>query len=384
MKKYKIIIDMRYAEVPNTGLTRFTVNIFKNLLLNSDPNIFYYLLLPPKKHSSHFIDQLSNNLKNYSIIFWRKKRGLNWKIPFNLFDINLYYLIFKIKPNLFISPYFDPPFIPNIKVIATIHDLIFLEIKDYFQNFSLLKRLISYIRIFITIVISDNLLVVSNATKKRLIERFSWLPTKLKKKVENSIKISNGIDFDNINSSDACEVKELKGKNYFLYVGDRRPHKNLIYLIEITKKFNQKFKENNFLVLAGSNKYKNIKLNNIIKNDKELIYQFIDPSDNDLDYLYKNCKLFFLISKEEGFGIPVIEAAARQAKIVISNIPSLREISPTNTCFINLKNINDDLNSIKKYLKSEIKPNSNEVIKKWLWRNSAKNLLDLIKNVLDS
>ena len=56
MIKYRVIIDMRYVEEPNNGLTRFTVNIFKNLIIKSPSNYFYYLLLPPENNCKHFIE----------------------------------------------------------------------------------------------------------------------------------------------------------------------------------------------------------------------------------------------------------------------------------------------------------------------------------------
>ena len=46
----KVAIDMRYVESPFSGLSRFSINIFFNLLKNDlDSEIFYILLFPPKK-----------------------------------------------------------------------------------------------------------------------------------------------------------------------------------------------------------------------------------------------------------------------------------------------------------------------------------------------
>ena len=384
MIKYRVIIDMRYVEEPNNGLTRFTVNIFKNLIIKSPSNYFYYLLLPPEKNCKHFIGKLPHDFKNLKKIFWQKPRGLKWKIPFFFFDLRVYALVLQIKPNLFISPYIDPPYIPFVKVIATIHDLIFIEVKDYFQNFSKIKRLISYLRILITILTSNYLIVVSYATRRRLIQRFNWLPKYYKSKIENAKIVPNGIELLNTKNNEATQIKKLDNKEYFLYVGDRRPHKNLIYLIQIVEELNKKFSKNNILVLAGSNKYRNKKLNKFIRKNSYLIKEILNPSDLTIDHLYRKCKLFFLISKEEGFGIPVIEAASRGAKVVISNIPSLREVSPKNSCIINLNNISNDVNKIAIYLENDLRPNSKEVIKKWSWDNSSSSLLELIKIVLDS
>ena len=52
--------------------------------------------------------------------------------------------------------------------------------------------------------------------------------------------------------------------NYFLYVGDRRPHKNLPYLINLISKVRDLIDQKPKLVIAGSDKYKNFNLKKII------------------------------------------------------------------------------------------------------------------------
>ena len=61
----------------------------------------------------------------------------------------------KEKVDIFLSPYIDPPFLPGIKVIATIHDLIFLKFDCYFNNFRKIKRFLSEFRILITLIYSN-------------------------------------------------------------------------------------------------------------------------------------------------------------------------------------------------------------------------------------
>ena len=50
--KFNIALDLRYAENPFTGLTRFTKNLFKYLVKNEN-NINFLLLMPPKKNCLH-------------------------------------------------------------------------------------------------------------------------------------------------------------------------------------------------------------------------------------------------------------------------------------------------------------------------------------------
>ena len=65
----------------------------------------------------------------------------------------------------------------------------------------------------------------------------------------------------------------------------------------------------------------------------------IDPADNRvrfvggvddgaLRWLYAQCRLFVFPSLDEGFGLPVVEAAICRAPMVLSDIPAFRELAP--------------------------------------------------------
>jgi glycosyltransferase involved in cell wall biosynthesis len=51
-------------------------------------------------------------------------------------------------------------------------------------------------------------------------------------------------------------------------------------------------------------------------------------SDGALRWLYEQCRLFVFPSLDEGFGLPVVEAAICGAPMVLSDIPAFRELAP--------------------------------------------------------
>lgn len=55
--------------------------------------------------------------------------------------------------------------------------------------------------------------------------------------------------------------------------------------------------------------------------------------DGALAWLYENCRLFVFPSLDEGFGLPVVEAALAGAPMVLSDIPAFRELAPTAVFF---------------------------------------------------
>ena len=99
-------------------------------------------------------------------------------------------------------------------------------------------------------------------------------------------------------------------------------------------------------MMVGKSSLKNKELQNKILKHKEFIYEVLNPEDYFINYLYKNCKSFFLLSKHEGFGIPVIEAGAQGSKLVLNDIPPLKEIAPENALFINCNSIIEDTSVI--------------------------------------
>ena len=58
----------------------------------------------------------------------------------------------------------------------------------------------------------------------------------------------------------------------------------------------------------------------------DFIIEYINPKDQELSSLYKNCKGFFLLSKSEGFGIPPLESMQNGCIPIISKNTAMAEI----------------------------------------------------------
>lgn len=376
----KIAIDLRYAENINSGLTRFSKNLFLNLLKEKSLNKQRFLIiLPPKKFAIHLTEL--TNLKNNNFVFynWKTRRNWRWKLGLYYIDIPLYFLLVKENVHIYITPFMDCPILPNIKIISTIHDLTFLKIKGFFKNHDFPKKFFGELRIMCTILFSNYLITVSNSTKEELKKRFKYFPNFQYKKILDILVVNNGItDFKK--EKDDFLLEDLPNY-FFLYVGDRRPHKNLEYLIGITKSLRDKLSKNINLIIAGSDSYKNESLQKIINSNRDFIIEYINPKDQELSSLYKNCKCFFLISKSEGFGIPVIEAGVEKCKIVISSIPALKEIAPKNSLIINCESIYEDSRKIIDYLRNTKRPDPKTILNRFQWEKSAKILSEFLLKI---
>ena len=372
---------MRYVENLFSGLSRFSINIFHNLIKNSiNDDLYFIVLLPPKNISKDLNIFNDLDIKNIKIIYSKNKRGIKWKIPFFIFDLGLYLKLRKEKVDIFLSPYIDPPILPGIRVICTIHDLIFIKVKNYFNNLRILKRIVSEFRIILTLFCSDNLLTVSESTKSQLIKRYKCLPF-IQKKLKYITVIYNGVTEFKSSKKLFKNKSDILEKEYLLYVGDRRQHKNLFYTIELIKNYNKQYNKKYNLIIAGSVSYKNFKLYKIIKSNPFVI-EIINPNDELLDQLYINCIALVLLSFEEGFGIPIIEAASRSKKIVLSNIEVFKEIAPKNSLLLDMNKENQHVKLLHDYLNKDVKVNSEYILKKWSWVKSSLKLKKLLLSEL--
>ena len=269
-----VALDLRYLEKENTGLARYSINLSK-YLINKNEKFKFTVILPPEKYSIHLKDYVNDIKNNSDIIYWDQKRLLRWKFPFFIVDAKLYYFLLRRKIGVFFCPYIDPPLLPGIKVISTIHDTTPIDVKDYFQNLKFLKKSLYVFRLLLTLYTSNLILTVSNSSKNRLISIYSKHFFKLKSKLENIKVVPNGV-YLNRYKKDNIVLKTLKKynlskKKYFLYVGDRRPHKNIGSIINLINLYNKKFNEDFKLILAGSNSYKNFKLLSKIKYHKRVV-----------------------------------------------------------------------------------------------------------------
>lgn len=211
---------------------------------------------------------------------------------------------------LYFTPGFNPVLPTHIPYILTIHDLIHLQFKD--KSFYIKKFFYEYL-IKPSAKKAYKIFTVSNYSKQTIVD---WL----KISEENVLVMPNGIS----------SVFTLKGPRYqppfpyFLYVGNSKPHKNMLRLIAGFIKAN--LDQDIHLICIADN---NSRLRALIKKyhfEKRII--FVNKiSDEMLAAYYRGALGFLFPSLYEGFGIPVLEAMACGTPVLTSNVTSLPEIA---------------------------------------------------------
>lgn len=124
-------------------------------------------------------------------------------------------------------------------------------------------------------------------------------------------------------------VRNAAMKPYALMIGTIEPRKNHALALDAFERLWEQGSPLN-LVIAGRNGWLVDALIERLRNhplrDKRL-FVIEGPPDAELAFLYRNAASLLFVSKGEGFGLPLIEAAAFGTPIICSDIPVFHEIS---------------------------------------------------------
>ena len=228
-------------------------------------------------------------------------------------------------------PYFSFPILYKKPFVVTIHDLIMHhyptgKASTLPMPFYKAKKL-GYSKVINTAISkSKKIIVPLNAVKMDLLKSLNVPEEKIVvtyEGVDNNLKPKReNVKFQTLNTK--YKIPDTK---YFLYVGNAYPHKNLERLIKAFEIFKKNNSENVSLLLVGKNDffYKRLEKYVAEKNLSSVLFMH-DVSDEELSFLYKNAIALVLVSLMEGFGLPAIEAISNDCLVLLSNIPSFREV----------------------------------------------------------
>lgn len=339
---WRVGIDARFFGLENKGLGRYTNELIQNLdkIVSEDKvlqsKVEYYVFLPENKFfvynpRSKNIQKIKADFKWYS---WAEQL----KFPFLLKKYNL---------DLMHFPHFNVPFFYRKKFVVTIHDLILFHyptVKNTTLNkfVYFFKLLMYHFIIRSTIKRAKKIIAISKFTRNDLINT-------LKTKGNKIEVIYEGAEFNKFSKKDLAKINcgnILKKcgimKPYLLYVGNAYPHKNLDRLVLAFADVNNNFSGKYQLVLVGKSDYFYKKLRIFINKkrlENILVTDYI--SDQKLDCLYQQSRLFVFPSLYEGFGLPPLEALIKGIPILSSEKSSMPEILGDKVQYFNPEQTND-------------------------------------------
>jgi glycosyltransferase involved in cell wall biosynthesis len=178
---------------------------------------------------------------------------------------------------------------------------------------------------------------------------------------------------------------------YILYVGTLEPRKNLIRLIRAWHSLRQRGEIEHALVLTGARGWKDQAIFDTVRElgcaDDVLFTGYVPSAD--LPALYSAAALFAFPSLYEGFGLPVVEAMACGAPVLISTAPALVEVAgdaavhvdPTSVAAIAAglgRVLNDPA------LRADLRERSLRRAAAYSWHSAAQQTLDMYRSALAS
>jgi glycosyltransferase involved in cell wall biosynthesis len=196
--------------------------------------------------------------------------------------------------DLFHAPHYVVPF-TSVPFVVTIHDLIHL------RNPNPIARLYARQMIGRAVRRSRCVLTVSETVKGEIVETVGCAE-------EHIVVTPNGVGAPFSENGPAAEGR------YFLHVGNDKPHKNVDVLVDAFAKI-----ENASLVLTGS------AFDRFKSRARVVVTGFVE--DAELAALYRGAIALVMPSREEGFGLPALEAMASGCAVITSNAAALVEIT---------------------------------------------------------
>ena len=250
-----------------------------------------------------FADELGRRLSGFTS-FQRARR------PWHPFDpILLGWELWGRNADLFFSPGYNSPMDWPGKFIFTLHDLNHLSVRD---NSSALKR--AYYRYVIKPACRKATFVLTVSEYSRH-EIAKWANVS----EEKIINVGNGVG----PPFSARGRKYDPGFPYLLYVGSRKPHKNLPRLLQAYALSG--IASELPLVMSGMQDQKTLAEIRRLELTRHVIFLPLDSTEQ-LAEAYRGATAFLFPSLYEGFGLPPLEAMASGVPVLTSNVCSLPEV----------------------------------------------------------
>ena len=292
--------------------------------------------------------------------------------------------------DVFWSPHYNVPLLPikARKRLVTIHDVYHLA---HFHTLSLKQKLYAKVMMQAAVKKSDQIITVSAFSRDEIVKYTGLSPDKI------SI-IHNGVDhnlFSPVSDSDlkqaVCQKYELPDK-FLLFVGNVKPHKNLLTLINAFDQIRDKLPDHTLLIVGkkegfitgDGSLYDRIRQSPTLE-DRISFTGFVDSED--LPVIYSLADLFVFPSLYEGFGLPPLEAMACGCPALVSDRASIPEACGNAATYVNPENSTAlakamlDLLNMSMVEKEKMVKTGMARASDFTWEQSLQRHIELIRNL---
>ena len=277
--------------------------------------------------------------------------------------------------------------LPGIKLVYVIYDLIYVN-EDTYALYPAKAQFENYLN---WISYHCDYVVYGGKTAQQDAENY-WKANGYRIPVGKAVAWgSDAVRNTDLSFKDIQEKFNIKDK-YILAVGSIDTKKNYEVLYRayslLTK---SKDIDNTPQLVISGNMGNSVLLNDLIRNTPDIVdlITVIQPNDDELAVLYKECLFFVLPSWWEGWSLTVPEALSYGKFCILSDIAPFRELAKNLAVYINPSMPAAWANAIYKYSHDEelITEYETRIKEKWnriTWEQSAQTVLEAIKECINT
>jgi glycosyltransferase involved in cell wall biosynthesis len=288
------------------------------------------------------------------------------------------------RPDLYHAPHYVLPAAVRCSSVVTIHDCIHLMFPQYLPN----RMAYAYARaqMWTAAHRSDCILTVSDASKRDILHLFNIAPEKI-------VVVYNAIDSHFFSTPADDAVARVRARyqldhRFVLYVGNIKPHKNLVRLIEAFNELRTGDLDDLKLLIIGDEISKLPALRRAVhrhKLHKHVRFLGYVPDDQ-LAVLYRLAAVFVFPSLYEGFGLPPLEAMASGTPVVTSNVSSLPEVVGDTAVLVDPHDIDSIVAGLRTVLTDPVRADDMrrkglERAREFSWERSVAKTLEVYKRI---
>ncbi|MFO7723429.1 MAG: glycosyltransferase family 1 protein [Bacteroidales bacterium] len=292
-------------------------------------------------------------------------------------------VIKRIKPDLYVSPDFFLPQHLSCPGIVIIHDLNF----EHFPHFLPTPyRKLYHASVKHSARLASRIITVSDFSRQDIIRHYDVPREKV-----DVVFCGVGSHIHPVSMEEILLSKQRFGidGDYMIVPGTIHPRKNTDGIIRAYQEFRKKAGCVEKLVFAGNNKWISAEMKQALDQNpfsKDIIFTG-RVADQEMNALINGATAMVFTSLFEGFGIPILEAAAAGIPLLTSGNSSMKEIAGESALLVNPANHEEIAAGMQritqdKQLRADLVERSRALPEKYSWDSTAQLVWESMAKVL--
>jgi glycosyltransferase involved in cell wall biosynthesis len=303
--------------------------------------------------------------------------------PYRRLGLDIPIRLREDRPDLLHVQYTGPVTCP-VPLVATVHDVSFLEYPEYFTRFRSIQLRLTVQR---TVEAAARVLTPSEFSRAAILRHYGLDQSKVVV-VPNAVS-SQFRPIDQAVAAAAVSRKFAISAPFVLTVGDLQPRKNhlgLLRAFETLVRLHPQLPHR--LVFVGKDTWYAKELHRAIAAssvaNRVHCSGFVD--DADLVHFYNACDLFVFPSFYEGFGLPILEAMACGRAVVCSNATAMPEVADAAAILFDPKSVGQIARAmgdvlLDAELRARLERLGSQRASQFTWEKAAQRTLDVYYDV---